>query len=149
MPHPGCIPIFTCVSAKEACSDAIRKSQFSASSNPPVMAGPFIAPMIGLSHAASTSESPFPSPRGSIRLSVAIAFRSSPEQKAVPAPVSTAARISMSDATVSMQSYRFFNRSWFSALRRSGRFSVMSATPFSFSNNTVFSMRVPLSVRLY
>src|SRR5690606_40285392 len=46
-PQPGWMPTRAWVSAKRARSEATRKSQFSASSKPPVMAGPLIAPMIG------------------------------------------------------------------------------------------------------
>ena len=46
-PQPGMMPTRACVSAKRASVDAIRTSQASASSKPPVMAKPLIAPMIG------------------------------------------------------------------------------------------------------
>ena len=46
-PQPGMMPTRECVSPNFACSDAMRKSQFSASSNPPVMATPLTAPMSG------------------------------------------------------------------------------------------------------
>ena len=48
-PQPGMIPTRAWVSAKRARSDATRKSQASASSKPPVMATPLIAPITGVS----------------------------------------------------------------------------------------------------
>ena len=47
-PHPGMMPTRAWVSANRARSDAIRKSQLRASSKPPVMATPLIAPITGL-----------------------------------------------------------------------------------------------------
>ena len=44
-PQPGITPTRACVSANRARSDAIRKSQPSATSNPPVTATPFTAPI--------------------------------------------------------------------------------------------------------
>ncbi len=49
MPPPGITPTRAWVSAKRARSDAMRKSQHSASSRPPVTVGPLMAPMIGVS----------------------------------------------------------------------------------------------------
>ena len=46
-PQPGMMPTRACVSAKRASLDAISTSQASASSKPPVIATPLIAPMIG------------------------------------------------------------------------------------------------------
>ncbi len=48
-PQPGITPTRVCVSPKRARSDATRKSQLSASSNPPVIAGPLTAPITGFS----------------------------------------------------------------------------------------------------
>ena len=48
MPQLGSNPTRACVSAKRAFSDAIRMSQHSAISNPPVTATPLIAPITGL-----------------------------------------------------------------------------------------------------
>ena len=47
-PQHGSTPTRAWVSAKVACSEAIRKSQCSASSSPPVTAEPLMAPMTGL-----------------------------------------------------------------------------------------------------
>ena len=47
-PHPGITPTRVWVSPNLARSDATRKSQLSASSKPPVMATPLIAPISGL-----------------------------------------------------------------------------------------------------
>ena len=49
-PQPGMIPTRAWVSANRARSDATRKSQASASSNPPVIATPLMAPMTGRLH---------------------------------------------------------------------------------------------------
>ena len=48
-PQPGMMPTRAWVSAKRARSDATRKSQASASSKPPVMATPLMAPITGVS----------------------------------------------------------------------------------------------------
>ena len=47
-PQPGMTPTRACVSAKRARSEAMRKSQFSATSKPPVTATPLTAPISGL-----------------------------------------------------------------------------------------------------
>src|SRR6476661_3313599 len=47
-PHVGSSPTRAWVSAKRACSEAIRMSQYSASSSPPVTAAPLMAPITGL-----------------------------------------------------------------------------------------------------
>ena len=47
-PQPGSRPTRACVSAKRARSDAMRKSQASAISKPPVTAAPLMAPITGL-----------------------------------------------------------------------------------------------------
>lgn len=46
-PQVGSRPTRAWVSAKRACSEAIRMSQYSASSSPPVTAAPLIAPIAG------------------------------------------------------------------------------------------------------
>ena len=47
-PQVGSRPTRAWVSANRACSEAIRMSQYSASSSPPVTAAPLIAPITGL-----------------------------------------------------------------------------------------------------
>src|SRR6476469_3113589 len=47
-PQVGSSPTRAWVSAKRACSEAIRMSQYSASSSPPVTAAPLMAPITGL-----------------------------------------------------------------------------------------------------
>ena len=51
-PQPGITPTRAWVSAKRAFSLAIRMSQASATSNPPVIATPLIAPITGLRHSS-------------------------------------------------------------------------------------------------
>ena len=48
IPPAGMTPTLAWVSAKVARSEAIRKSQPRASSNPPVTAGPLTAPITGV-----------------------------------------------------------------------------------------------------
>jgi len=101
-PQPGITPTRAWVSANRAFSLAIIMSQASATSNPPVMATPLIAPITGLRHdsiaLAGLSE-------GSVALAaprprVPSSLRSSPAVKArVPAPVSTTARTELSAST--------------------------------------------------
>ena len=75
-----------------AVSDATRRSQYSANTKPPAIAGPLIAPTRGLGKRAtvpnaamldSTSRSRFARSPPNCVMSI-------PEQKAVPAPVRTA-----------------------------------------------------------
>ncbi len=47
-PQVGSSPTRACVSANRAFSEAIRMSQYSAISSPPVTAAPLIAPITGL-----------------------------------------------------------------------------------------------------
>ena len=56
MPHPGTTPTRAWVSANRAFVLAIRKSHINASSNPPVMAKPFTAPITGLPTPSTASE---------------------------------------------------------------------------------------------
>src|SRR5215471_15872372 len=51
-PQPGMMPTRACVSAKRASVDAISTSQPSASSKPPVIAKPLMAPMMGIGQLA-------------------------------------------------------------------------------------------------
>ncbi len=92
-PQPGMTPTRACVSAKRARSDAMMKSQLSATSKPPVTATPLTAPISGLvcggnaprneSRVSPTSANPspcctWPEPNS---------FRSTPAENAGSAPV--------------------------------------------------------------
>ena len=94
-PQPGCSPTRAWVSPNSARSEATRKSQLSAISRPPVIAGPLIAPISGARsggigpprRAASVSARPPP-----MMPPVApSSLRSSPAQNAGSAPVRTIA----------------------------------------------------------
>ena len=142
-PHPGITPTRVWVSPKRARSDATRKSQLSAISNPPVIAGPLIAPITGLS---MSGNGPRAVGRGSSRSSTLAgrrlpvddpsSFRSRPAQKAGSAPVrittSTSSRPSAS--RINWGSRR--STSDDSALRASGRFSVTVAIRSVTSSST-------------
>ena len=56
-PQPGAMPTRAWVSANRASVEAIKMSHISATSNPPVMAKPLIAPMIGPSKAPIARDS--------------------------------------------------------------------------------------------
>ena len=132
-PQPGVIPTRAWVSAKRALVEQISTSQASATSNPPVMATPLIAPMMGLEQ-ARTARAGFsagsvalaaPMPSGSVDSS----FRSSPAVKArSPAPVSTTT-FTAGSASSSVSAWRKAARSALdSAFIASGRLSVTMAT---------------------
>ena len=65
---------------------------------------------------------------------------SAPEQNPRPAPVITTDRIDSSVSHFISELDIPSTNSWFTALYRSGRFSVIVATPFFTLNNTGFSM---------
>src|SRR6185312_12412047 len=124
MPHPGSSPTRAWVSANRAFSDAIKMSQLSANSKPPVTHTPLIAPITGVlidGHRGVDRSLPLP-PDASRR--VLISFRSMPAQNAGSLPV----RITTSTASSASASARASNslsrNSVDSALRTRGRFSV-------------------------
>ena len=96
-PQPGITPTRVWVSPNLARSLAIRKSQLSASSNPPVMATPLIAPISGLVNRGNGPRAPlragaFVGPTAGARVDSRWSrapCRSSPAQNAGSAPVST------------------------------------------------------------
>ena len=95
MPARGRIPTLACVSAKMARSDAIRKSQPSASSSPPVNVAPLTAPMTGLAIQPTWAmQSAVPARWKYASPSRAASLRSMPAQNAGSAPVSTSTRTS-------------------------------------------------------
>src|SRR3984957_13567001 len=93
-PHVGSRPTRAWVSANRACSDAIRMSQYSVSSSPPVTAAPLIAPITGLVNGGQRGEM---SGRADCPPS---SLRSSPAQNTGSVPVrmttSTASSVSAS-----------------------------------------------------
>jgi hypothetical protein len=122
-----------CVSAKRACGLASRTSQASASSNPPVTAGPLIAPITGpekRSRAATGSRAATPlSPSPRDPRPEPSSFRSRPAQKARPAPVRTSTLTAGSSSSWSMTAASCAIRSRDRAFKACGRFSVTTAHP--------------------
>ena len=112
-PQPGITPTRECVSPNFASVEATRKSQFSASSKPPVMATPLTAPMSGLVSAGNGPRTPSalgdPSAPVPPRLPPLepSSFRSRPAQNAGSAPVrmstSTSSRASASRISLRQQ----------------------------------------------
>ena len=121
-PQVGSSPTLAWVSANLARSEAIRMSQYSASSSPPVTAAPLIAPITGLpigGHLGEMSGSSvvFPS-----------SLRSSPAQNTGSAPV-TMTTSTASSFSASRRAAKNWPRSAAdSALRDSGRLNVMVRT---------------------
>src|SRR5215813_5170482 len=136
---------------KRATSAATRRSQCSASSQPPAMASPCtMAAMVGQrerSTRPSTSMTPFSGsalwapPRASISL------RSMPEQKAGPAPRITTTRTSRLASSASKRSPSEARRAAFMALRCPGRLRVTVATPPSMAQRTSSGMTCLLGAR--
>ena len=128
-PQPGMTPTRACVSAKRACGEATIRSQARASSKPPVIAGPLMAPMMGPVNAfiaPSTSTSPVsPIVAGWAPSS----FRSSPAQKARPAPVRTTTRALGSCASARNADVRCTRSARDSAFIACGRFRVRTTVP--------------------
>src|ERR1700754_2183182 len=121
-PQVGSNPTLAWVSAKRACSDAIRMSQYSANSRPPVTAAPLIAPITGLfigGHCGEMSGSSVESPSS---------LRSSPAQNTGSVPVRmTTSTSSSTSASVSAPKNRSRSAED-SALRDCGRFRVRVRT---------------------
>jgi hypothetical protein len=129
-PHAGTAPMRECVSANRASSLAMRKSQASANSRPPVTVTPLMAPITGTGNARSTS-----STLGGISSPEPNSCRSMPAQNARPAPVSTTARSPGSAASPSTADPSRPSSAAFNALSLAGRFSVTSATPAAGRSN--------------
>jgi len=132
-----------------AFSEAMRKSQFKAISNPPVIAWPLTAPITGFLQAANKSGRSFPSPLGSKIFSLPITERSIPEQNDLPLPVMTAALISLFPETSSRPLYKPIRRFLLIEFLLSGRFNVITAMLFSTLNKTSFSMLLPFLNIIY
>ncbi len=149
-PQPGIIPTLAWVSANRAFSDPINTSQAKASSNPPVIATPLIAPTTGLRHCSTALTglaagwlalaAPSPSLPNSSRSSPAVNAR-------VPAPVSTTARTRSSRSSAIIASASAARKSRDSAFIADGRLSVTSATGPWRSTVTVCSVLTSSSAR--
>jgi hypothetical protein len=133
MPPPGMMPTRAWVSAKLARSDATRNVHCSATSSPPVTAGPLIAPMTGLPMTGKKRNRPLParsgpSPgaRGAAVGGVCpdTSFRSTPAQNAEPAPVRMTASTPGSESAAVNASHSAWVSARLSALRAAGRLSV-------------------------
>ena len=130
-PQPGAMPTRACVSAKRACGLASSTSQASASSKPPVTAAPLMAPITGpLKRASAATGSrvvtPF-SPPPKAAWPLPSSFRSSPAQKALPAPVRMSTRTAGSACSASMASLSCAISARDSAFSAAGRLSVSTA----------------------
>src|ERR1700752_4232986 len=121
-PQVGSNPTRACVSAKRACSDAIRMSQYRANSRPPVTAAPLIAPITGLfigGHCGEMSGSSVESPSS---------LRSSPAQNTGSVPVRMTTSTSSSASASRSAPKKRLRSSLDNALRACGRFSVRART---------------------
>src|SRR6185436_4022487 len=132
---------------KRAPSAATRRSQCSASSQPPAIASPCTMAMVGCRERStrwSTCVTPLSgSPLGS-SCRWRISRRSMPEQKPGPSPRTTTTRTSGFLSSASMCSTSPFSMARFIALRRSGRFMVKVATPSWMCSLSSSVMRRPL-----
>ena len=129
MPPPGRMPTRTCVSANTARSDAMRKSQPSAISMPPVNVAPLIAPTIGVRiFATAAMQLCDRNSSKYLRPSRWASLRSTPAQNAGSAPVSTTARTDSSASASVKAVYAALIRSRLNAFREAGRFSVSTRT---------------------
>ena len=133
-PQPGITPTREWVSPNLACSLATRKSQLSASSNPPVMATPLTAPISGLLTFGNgprmpsplrPPSAPLPPPR--LPADDPSSFRSSPAQNAGSVPVRIRTSTSAFASASRIRSGSSRSTSLDSALRASGRLSVIVA----------------------
>ena len=147
MPPPGRMPTRACVSANTARSEAIRKSQPSAISRPPVNTAPLIAPMIGVCIFAVASMQLCE--RNSSKYSLpsrCASFRSTPAQNAGSAPVSTTARTDSSASASVSAAYAALIRARLNAFRASGRLSVSTRTgPWSATRTSMSTFLTPRS----
>ena len=116
--------------AKRALSAATRRSQCNASSQPPAIASPCTAASVGCGQRSRTS-------RACSRVCVSTApparwaassARSSPAQKAAPAPRTTMTRTAGAAAARSTAARRSAIMAVVSALRLAGRFRVIEQT---------------------
>ena len=129
----GATPMRTSVKPMVAEAAAIDRSHDAASPRPPASAWPLMRPTTGLGDSFTRIISAgrpgvgggaSPPPTGA-----RCSFRSAPAQNVLPEPVSTMTRAAGSSSAASMWAHRLVTSSRDSALRLSGRFSVMRATP--------------------
>ena len=122
-------PTLASVMAKVACSAATHRSHICANNQPPAIAMPFTAAMVGLLTWMASPRVGM-KPRGGTARPVALAsFRSIPAQKArSPAPVSIATLADSSSSKRFQAANRPARTSALIALRLSGLLIVMSAT---------------------
>ena len=123
-------------------SPKTARSQLIAHSSPPPTAQPWIAPTTTLSPSTRRRETSWiASMKARVSASPAVWFsislRSSPEQKARPAPRRTSAPTPSSASAVSSAVQRSASSVALSALSRSGRLSVSVATPAVTPESTV------------
>src|SRR5882672_1240564 len=134
---------------KRATSAATRRSQWSASSQPPAMASLWTMAMVGCfdrSTRPSTSMTP-PSGSPAAPRRSSISLRSMPEQKAGPAPRTTTTRTSRLASNSSKRWRSEASSALFMALRWPGRLSVTVAMPSSMAQRTSSDMLVLLLAR--
>src|SRR5206468_10746143 len=117
--------------AKRAGSAATRRSQWSASSQPPANASPWTTASVGWRHCSIRRSTLTTFVSGSAEASCwrASSSRSIPEQNAGPAPRTTTTRTVGSPSSRSKAPTRPSSIARFSAFRFAGRFSVTVATP--------------------
>src|ERR1051326_201603 len=140
-PQPGRIPTRACVSANRPCGEASSRSQASATSNPPVIATPLIAPMIGFGHASIARVTSSADSIASLgctcsRASPPSSFRSIPAQNALPAPVRITAPTASSRETSANAATIALRSSLDSAFIDCGRLSVSVAIDSLFSTSS-------------
>ena len=128
-PQVGSNPTRAWVSANLARSEAIRMSQYSASSRPPVTAAPLMAPITGLvigGHFGEMSGNSVVSPSS---------LRSSPAQNTGSAPVKITTSTPSSASASRSAAKNCLRNALERALRASGRFrvSVRTRSPVSMS----------------
>ena len=127
-------PNLTSGSPKTALSPATVMSQASAISQPPASAGPRTAATVGLD-SRQNRMTPSKSRRSTGRHSswpcgvfAAWSCRSKPDENALPAPVTTRARMASSASMSSQADWISDSICWLIAFSRSGLFSVRTAT---------------------
>ena len=113
-----------------AVSAITRRSQCSASSQPPAMASPWTSAMVGWREASTRWSTATTLPSGSrAPPRDSISRRSMPAQNAGPAPRTTTTRTSRRASSSSMAVASPVSMAAFMALRLSGRLSVTVAMP--------------------
>ena len=142
-PQPGITPTRAWVSPNLAFSEATKKSQLSANSNPPVMATPLTAPIRGLSSNGNGPRTPSelgrpsaPEPDPRLAPVEPSSLRSSPAQNAGSLPVKMMTSTSSDAFACFISCGKSFKTSNDRALRAAGRFKVIVAMRSSISSKT-------------